>query len=61
MYDYWIFGIMGLMDEPEMVEMQRIVDPICEYLYTYDDNNLSTEVYSKSLSQVREIKIIKLW
>jgi len=27
MIDYWRFGIMGLLDTPEMIEMQKIIDP----------------------------------
>jgi PhoPQ-activated pathogenicity-related protein len=27
LYDYWSQGIMGLIDEPEMVEMAKIIDP----------------------------------
>jgi PhoPQ-activated pathogenicity-related protein len=27
LYDYWMQGIMGLIDEPEMLDMAKIVDP----------------------------------
>jgi PhoPQ-activated pathogenicity-related protein len=27
MYDYWMEGLLGLMDEPEMTELAKIIDP----------------------------------
>jgi len=27
LYDYWQQGVMGLIDEPEMIEMAKIIDP----------------------------------